>query len=33
VRRWWLVLLGALFVALLIKEFPDMRRYLKIEMM
>ena len=31
-RKWWL-LFGLAFLLLLIKEFPDMRRYLRIERM
>jgi hypothetical protein len=33
VRRWWLILVAVAFVVLFIKELPDFRRYLKIEMM
>jgi hypothetical protein len=33
VRRWWVVIAIAAFVVLFLKELPDLRRYLKIEMM
>jgi hypothetical protein len=32
-RRWLLLLIAGAFLAPLIKEFPDMRRYLRMERM
>jgi hypothetical protein len=32
-RRWWLIALAGALIALIIREFPDLRRYLRIERM